>query len=188
MLTDRMAARLSEQVAVFARQARYEIVALRPAETIAGPVLDAAGRGVRVRCVVPAGTLGQWLGVPVRYAAGLPGVLYVFDRRTALVAAADEGSVLLRDRGSVALLCELFERMWCGAAPPGLDGLTEQEAAAVRLLADGHTDDGIAKRLGVSSRTARRIVTGLIGRLEARGRFQAGVYAVWAGWLADRPG
>ncbi|MET8630960.1 LuxR C-terminal-related transcriptional regulator, partial [Kitasatospora sp. NPDC004669] len=50
--------------------------------------------------------------------------------------------------------------------------------------ADGHTDDAIAKRLGVSPRTARRIATDLMERLNARSRFQAGVRATQAGWLA----
>ncbi|MET8624763.1 helix-turn-helix transcriptional regulator, partial [Kitasatospora sp. NPDC004669] len=53
------------------------------------------------------------------------------------------------------------------------------------LLADGHTDDAIAKRLGVSPRTARRIATDLMERLSARSRFQAGALAAKAGWLGS---
>ncbi|MGW2995319.1 helix-turn-helix domain-containing protein, partial [Streptomyces sp. NPDC001193] len=56
-----------------------------------------------------------------------------------------------------------------------------------RLLAEGHTDEGIAKRLGVSHRTARRIATVLMERLGARSRFEAGVRAVRCGWLPYEP-
>lgn len=69
----------------------------------------------------------------------------------------------------------------------GPDGLTAQQVAAVRLLSEGHTDDAIAKRLGVSSRTARRIANELMERLGARSRFEAGVRAVQEGWLPARP-
>ncbi|MFF7912187.1 hypothetical protein [Streptomyces sp. NPDC007914] len=41
----------------------------------------------------------------------------------------------------------------------------------------------MAKRLGVSPRTARRIAADLMERLEARSRFEAGVHAVQDGWL-----
>lgn len=57
----------------------------------------------------------------------------------------------------------------------------------MRLLAEGHTDDAIGKRLGVSPRTARRIATDLMERLGARSRFEAGVRAVRQGWLPHRP-
>jgi DNA-binding NarL/FixJ family response regulator len=54
-------------------------------------------------------------------------------------------------------------------------------------LAEGHTDEAIAKRLGVSHRTARRIASDLMDRLGARSRFEAGVRAVQQGWLPIRP-
>jgi len=65
--------------------------------------------------------------------------------------------------------------------------LTDQESVVLRLLAEGHTDDVIARRLGVSARTVRRIVTVVMRRLGARSRFAAGVHAVRRGWLAARP-
>lgn len=45
------------------------------------------------------------------------------------------------------------------------------------------TDDAIAKRLGVSPRTARRVANDMMERLGARSRFQAGALAVQHGWL-----
>ncbi|WP_197364098.1 response regulator transcription factor, partial [Streptomyces clavuligerus] len=64
-------------------------------------------------------------------------------------------------------------------------GLTPQQSVALHLLADGHTDDSVAKRLGVSPRTARRMANDLMERLEARSRFEAGVRAVQRGWLPN---
>ncbi|MGW2374540.1 response regulator transcription factor [Kitasatospora sp. NPDC001683] len=68
-------------------------------------------------------------------------------------------------------------------APKRTGGLSAQEARAIRLLADGLTDEAVAKRLGVSHRTARRLATELMERLGARSRFEAGVRAVQQGWL-----
>ena len=65
--------------------------------------------------------------------------------------------------------------------------LTPRELAILRLLAKGHTDAAIARRLGLSGRTVRRIATGLMSRLDARSRFAAGVHAVQRGWLPRYP-
>ncbi|HEX4790823.1 MAG TPA: helix-turn-helix transcriptional regulator, partial [Actinospica sp.] len=69
-------------------------------------------------------------------------------------------------------------------AEPG--GLSRQEAQALVMLAQGRTDAAIANALGVSTRTARRITHGLLLRLDARSRFQAGVQAVRGGYLPPR--
>ena len=53
----------------------------------------------------------------------------------------------------------------------------------LRLLAGGLTDEMIARRLGVSVRTARRAASDLLSRLGARSRFQAGARAVAREWL-----
>jgi DNA-binding CsgD family transcriptional regulator len=51
------------------------------------------------------------------------------------------------------------------------------------LLADGLTDQAIARRIGVSVRTVRNDVALVMGSLGARSRFQAGVRAVCLGLL-----
>jgi DNA-binding CsgD family transcriptional regulator len=63
---------------------------------------------------------------------------------------------------------------------PMIDGETSH---VLRLLAQGATDEAIARRLGVSDRTVRRIVSGLMERLEARSRFQLAVRASGAGLI-----
>jgi DNA-binding CsgD family transcriptional regulator len=152
--------------------------AVRPCVTVrhlvSSDVCPAVGRQVRRQVADP-----------------LPTGLFVVDNDTALVLPVETlgAPVVLSDRGSVGLLWTFFERLWADASPyyhVG-DGLSDQQVATVRLLADGHTDTAIAKRLGVSERTARRIVTRLMEMLGARGRFQAGVRAAEAGWLTNRP-
>lgn len=102
------------------------------------------------------------------------------------------GAVLLTGQGTLTALCALFETTWESAQPLGEvvptdpHGLTGQQTTALRLLAGGHTDETIAKRLGVSHRTARRIASELMDRLDARSRFEAGVRAVQRGWLPAR--
>ncbi|MCJ0873473.1 hypothetical protein MTF69_29815 [Streptomyces sp. AP-93] len=44
-------------------------------------------------------------------------------------------------------------------------------------------DDAIARSLGISSRTLRRIMMDLMYKLKADSRFQAGAHAVARGWL-----
>ncbi len=56
----------------------------------------------------------------------------------------------------------------------------------LKLLAKGHTDETIAKRVGVSSRTVRRIAADLMDKMDARSRFQAGAQAALRGM--DHPG
>jgi len=61
--------------------------------------------------------------------------------------------------------------------------LTAQQREVVRLLAEGLTDEGISRRIGVSLRTVRRIASELMVRLTARSRFEAGVKAARSGWI-----
>ncbi|RPK62449.1 transcriptional regulator NarL [Streptomyces sp. ADI96-15] len=61
--------------------------------------------------------------------------------------------------------------------------LSEAEREVLRLMCAGCTDEVAARRLGVSLRTVRRMVSRLMARLDARSRFEAGVRAGQRGWL-----
>lgn len=162
------------------------------------------GRGVTMRTIyldsvrnAPASEAhAKWLtelGGQVRTVAVLPLRMTIVDRTTAVLPVdsenSGEGAVALTGQGTLTALCTLFETVWENARPLGQSPrrdeteLDHQEAATLRLLAEGHTDEGIAKRLGVSYRTARRIATVLMDRLGARSRFEAGARAVQRGWL-----
>jgi DNA-binding CsgD family transcriptional regulator len=138
----------------------------------------------------------RWLaeaGGQVRTAPTLPLRMVIFDRRQALIPVNPEhstsGAVVQRGPGMVAALCALFDQIWQTAKPVGQErqrddqGLTRQEQAVITLLAEGWTDDVIARKLGVSVRTSRRITAELTQRLGARSRFQAGARAVERGWI-----
>jgi len=72
---------------------------------------------------------------------------------------------------------------WGPPAVPSEPDLTAQQREVVRLLAEGLTDEGISRRIGVSLRTVRRIASELMVRLTARSRFEAGVKAAQSGWI-----
>ncbi|RBY95905.1 helix-turn-helix transcriptional regulator [Blastococcus sp. TF02-8] len=132
------------------------------------------------------------VGGEVRTAPLLPLELYIFDRAHALVPV-NPGNVsdatVVSGAGLVTALVALFQFTWHTASPldgprrRDANGLCAQRRQVLRLLAAGHTDDAIARRLGVSIRTARRVASDLLNRLDARSRFQAGAQAVARGWL-----
>ncbi|MER7846193.1 helix-turn-helix transcriptional regulator [Kitasatospora sp. NPDC096077] len=203
---------IRDRLATLTRDVREEVMTFAPdggqrPENIeaAKPLdLDLLRRGVRMRTVYLDSVRNSphtveyltWLtdrGGRVRTVSALPTRMIVVDRAAAVIPTLSDdtaaGAVVLTGQGILTALCALFETVWAGAQPLGaaarLDehGLTAQERATVALLAEGHTDDAIAKRLGVSPRTARRTATELMERLDARSRFQAGVRAAQAGWL-----
>ncbi|MFI9630477.1 LuxR C-terminal-related transcriptional regulator [Streptomyces sp. NPDC052042] len=142
----------------------------------------------------------EWLmenGGQVRMVPSLPNRMIIYDRQVAIIAAdgndTSVGAAVLSAPGLIAALCALFESTWQSAEPLGTPARREQHALSrqqtevLHLLAEGHTDDAIARKLGVSTRTARRIANTLMAHLNARSRFQAGVRAVRYGHLLATP-
>ncbi len=98
---------------------------------------------------------------------------------TALLAVADGWAVVPR-----ALLEALLRASECPeAAKPG--ALSQQERTLWRLIAEGTTIAGIARRTHVSERTAKRLVAGLLQRLQCATRTEAAVLAGSIGLLRD---
>ncbi|QKW20955.1 helix-turn-helix domain-containing protein [Kitasatospora sp. NA04385] len=205
-------AEIRERLAELADAARLEVATFAPGGAHTEEDLRASRRpnaallerGVRMRTVYldsvrnhrPTLEHVTWLhrsGGQVRTVPALPVRMILFDRELAVLPIDTEdaraGAVVLRGAGTVAALYALFEGVWEGAVPigegpaPGADGMSPQELTVLKLLALGHTDETIAKRLGVSPRTARRLAATLMERLDARSRFEAGVHAVQDGWL-----
>lgn len=166
---------------------------------------EAIARGVRLRTVYldsvrnhqPTLEYARWLtelGGEVRTTPTLPMRLLVVDRRLALVPVDnDDSSALALEISSSGLLSglvALFNSTWKNAVPLGSvrwrddEGLSAQQRQALQLLGEGYTDEMIARQLGVSVRTARRIASNLLSRLDAHSRFQAGARAVARGWIA----
>jgi DNA-binding CsgD family transcriptional regulator len=203
---------IRDRLTTLTRAVRTEVMTFAPDGEHTRGSIEAArplneqllGRGVRLRTIYLDSVRNSphtaeyvdWLaaqGGQVRTVPTLPIRMIIVDRATAVIPTRSDdtaaGAVLLTGDGALTALCALFESTWAAAEPFGNvvprdpRGLTGSEAAALRLLAEGHTDEAIAKRLGVSHRTARRIATGLMERLNARSRFEAGVRAVQQGWL-----
>jgi DNA-binding CsgD family transcriptional regulator/sugar-specific transcriptional regulator TrmB len=140
------------------------------------------------------------LGGQVRTTAVLPLRLVVFDRRIAVVpinpGRSETGAAIVEGNGPVAAMCALFDQLWATSEPyphaeahsMGTDTpLSGQELAVVRLLAKGDTDTAIGRRLGVSVRTAGRLVSDIMARVDAKSRFQAGLRIGELGWHLSQP-
>ncbi|MEU3505458.1 LuxR C-terminal-related transcriptional regulator [Streptomyces hundungensis] len=207
---------IRDRLSRLARETRTEVATFAPdggqsQENIAAakPLNEAQlRRGIRMRTVYLDSVRNSqvtvdyvnWiagLGGQVRTVPSLPTRMIIVDRATAVIPVSSNdtaaAAVVLNGQGTLTALCALFDSVWEQAQPLGAasvrdeHGLSPQESTTITLLAQGHTDEAIAKRLGVSQRTARRIATDLMERLEARSRFEAGVRAVQHGWLPAQP-
>lgn len=99
---------------------------------------------------------------------------------------ADFPLSIVRQRGVVEALAQWFEVLWERAVVPALEpGAPRPDLRGFLLqqLAAGAHDEQIARTLGISLRTVRRRVAGLMSELGADSRFQAGVEAARRGWL-----
>jgi DNA-binding NarL/FixJ family response regulator len=67
------------------------------------------------------------------------------------------------------------------------DELSEREIEILRLIADGHANKEIARRLVISERTARTHVSNILRKLELSSRTQAALLAVREGLGAPQP-
>ncbi|MGH3934303.1 MAG: LuxR C-terminal-related transcriptional regulator [Pseudonocardiaceae bacterium] len=195
-----------------AASARSEIVAfsmgIQSLDTMeAGRLVDqsALERGLRLRSIYlqsirnhsPSKAHAQWLveqGAEVRIAPVLPLRMVIFDRSTALLPIDPEssrtGAVLLSGKGPLTALLHLFEQAWEIAIPLGdpappaaAEEFDETERTVVRLLGEGLTDEAVARKLGVSLRTVRRMMARLMRQLGTRSRFETGVSAARLGLL-----
>jgi DNA-binding CsgD family transcriptional regulator/biotin operon repressor len=125
-------------------------------------------------------------GAVVRTVSQLPRAAVVFDRSLAvLFGCADEPAVAsrLQDPEVVRFLLAMFDHVWDGAI--ALDGFESGYADVADdliqriagLMAQGHTDEAIARKLDMSVRTTRRHIATLMRDVDAVSRFQAGVQA-----------
>ncbi|WP_336214972.1 helix-turn-helix transcriptional regulator [Nonomuraea sp. LPB2021202275-12-8] len=203
---------IRSRIEALAARARIEVATLMPGGPQDPAMIEAAKpldqqvreRGVAIRTVGldcirrdgPTLAFAYWLvgiGAQVRTVPSLPARMIIYDRRTALVpldpADTRAGAVQLDGPGTVSVVLALFEQIWSTATPIGSspvrdgDGLSPQERQLLRLLAEGMTDEGAGRQLGLAPRTVRRIMADVMGRLGARSRFEAGLRASERGWL-----
>ncbi|MGW0392132.1 LuxR C-terminal-related transcriptional regulator [Streptomyces sp. NPDC003042] len=167
-------------------------------------------RGVRVRAMYGrrAGSVPEMarhlreraeLGVEIRLSPVVPMSMFLADENFALLPTdlhdPAAGAIVARGSALVGSYLALYEYCWQCATPYGEDspaergdgGLTEQQSAALHMLASGVKDEQIAHNLGVSLRTASRLLSEIMQELGAASRFEAGVKAARLGWLDAKP-
>jgi DNA-binding CsgD family transcriptional regulator len=146
---------------------------------------------IRTPSVAAHATWLRTRGAAPRIVPTLPMTMLLVDRSVAMVVHGDE-AVVNRSASAVAPLCVLADQIWGKGSPGARRHQTPDQAVldqtprhhkVLRLLADGLTDDAIARQVGVSVRTVRNDMAAAMVSLDARSRFQAGVRAAQLGLL-----
>lgn len=139
------------------------------------------------------------LGVEIGLSSVVPMNMVLADENFALLPTdphdPDSATILARGPGLVRSYLALYEYCWHAATrygeeePPESDGdgLSDQQRAALHMLASGIKDEQIAKNLGVSLRTVSRLLSEVMQELGAASRFEAGVKAARLGLLDGAP-
>jgi DNA-binding CsgD family transcriptional regulator len=132
-------------------------------------------------------------GSQSRTVPALPMRMVIVDRRTVLVPIdpdnAGAGALEIETPAVVRAMYALFEYMWSTAVPlgdrpaPDHQGVSPQERELLRLLSVGHTDESVARHLGVSLRSVQRMMATVSERVGASSRLQVGVEACRRGWV-----
>ncbi|GAA2106909.1 hypothetical protein GCM10009759_45570 [Kitasatospora saccharophila] len=181
-----------QSAAVLESSRRLDEDALRRGVTIRAVYLDSARKDQATMAYARwlAGAGGETRTTPV-----LASRMVIVDRRVALLPLepgnSRAGVIQVEEPGVVAALTSWFEEIWSTSVPIDSDvvrdrqNLTGQEREVLRLLGQGLTDEMAGRRLGVSLRTARRMMADLMSRLGAQSRFEAGVKAAEQGWVSS---
>lgn len=124
--------------------------------------------------------------------------LLVFDRTVAFIPAnaARDVALEIRHPALVRYLIQMYEVLWAQATPlsdpvpaaPASTSVTAVQLSVARLLVEGHTDQVVAGKLGISVRTCRAHVSRLMHTLNATSRTQLGALLVGSGIAGPRPG
>lgn len=194
-------------IAALIAQSKGDLAWLRPDQWRIGRegamlqvIRDLVAEGRRSRAIYPLRVLEEApevvrarseAGEEVRLLPDLPTRMFLIGDTHAVLPEPlgfmDAPRSLVRQQGIVEALLLLFEQLWERATPvadlEGADADTRLRGYLLQQLAAGEHDEQIARRLGLSLRTVRRRVAGLMSELGADTRFQAGVEAARRGWL-----
>lgn len=159
-------------------------------------------KGVRYRCLYDRTALDEsreriersmGAGEEARVAGALPMKLAIADRRLALVpldGADSEGAIMVHRSSLLDALVALFDALWASATPltlvddtPEADPrLGAEDRHLISMLLAGLSDQAIAHRMNLSSRTLHRRIKRLMDVAGADTRLQLGWHAARAGW------
>lgn len=117
--------------------------------------------------------------------------LIIFDRTVAYVPATPDRTVALEIRhpALVRYLVQVYEVLWAQATPyreqlPATapdSPVTAVQLSIARLLVEGHVDDVVARKMGISVRTCRAHIAKLMQALGATSRTHLGALLVRSG-------
>jgi DNA-binding NarL/FixJ family response regulator len=131
-------------------------------------------------------------GAEVRVLPDIPVRMMCFDQRIVMLSrnqgAGDIAAIVVRDAALADTIRQVYLAVWEHAEPflttgCDQDGPTELDRAILNELAQGYSDDQIARRQDISVRTCRRHIHDLTERLGSQTRFQAGVQAARRNWI-----
>ncbi|MET8666605.1 helix-turn-helix domain-containing protein [Streptomyces tendae] len=195
------------------KRSRSEVLTVQPGGARPSHVLEAAkesclamvARGVRLRTIyqhtarTDPGTealarVVSAKGGQFRTTEEVIDRLVIIDREVAFLplhrpSGSSREAVMVREPTLVNYLCSVHDLLWRTALPFGQDedatkpAIDEVKRAIIRLLAEGHKDELVARRLGMSVRTCRRHISEIATELRATSRFQAGAQAAARGLL-----
>ncbi|GAB3450897.1 LuxR C-terminal-related transcriptional regulator [Actinophytocola sediminis] len=111
----------------------------------------------------------------------------IVDGAVVVLAERDGSGRILWSPGAVAEHLDLVERLWRPKEnQPESQLTTVRHRKVLRLLAQGLSDEAVARRLGVSVRTVRGDIAAAMTALAAKSRFQVAVLATQRGLLRGR--
>lgn len=195
-----------ETMRMLTRNSTGELLFLRPdqhllpsGQLMDSVVIDALRSGRRSRAIYPASIRDEATplvhqrldaGEQVRLMPQVPVRLAIFGEVAALVpehwSSTAGRRLVVRQPALVRALVELFNGYWGRAVPMTGTNLSVDPSGRrqlLELLGHGAKDDQIARAMGLSVRTVRRRVAGMLGQLGVESRFQAGMEAVRRGWI-----
>jgi DNA-binding CsgD family transcriptional regulator len=178
-------------------------------DDFAQPPLPAFGGRVRCRSIYAVSAMDDPVarriieacadgGEQARLLAEVPMKMKLADHTTAmlpLTPTGTAGALVVRAPVIIAALRDYFELLWDRATPLGPSparrpesaspgsGLTPAQQAVLRLMAEGHHDEAIATRAGVSTTSVRRHIKAIMDKLGVNSRFAAGAAAQRRGWI-----
>lgn len=122
----------------------------------------------------------------------IPLRMLIFDEKLALVGRQltrdDKAGLVIRDHSLINIFTHLFEIAWeiseSFLAPEQVTSpLSSMQRSIIQGLANGLSDESIARRLNINVRTCRRHIAWMLETLRAESRFQAALKAREAGWI-----
>lgn len=184
---------------------REELTLVRPAQDeqtfdeLVESCFGVLDSGVRVRVMCPHRSRADFAsrarvdrlieaGADIRTVSRVPQASVVFDGSLAVMfgpaGALGPTARQVRDAEVVRFVMDMFDQLWESAAAyapeePGYaeDVADDLQRSIARLMAQGLTDEVVARRLDMSVRTCRRHIAALLRSLDSVSRFQAGVHA-----------